>query len=71
MRLKIKFKDTEKTRLLIATKGYSLPALSRKIGMCGAFLAASLNRNAISPKPAYLLAEKLEVNYNELFEVIK
>lgn len=70
MRLKIKFKDTEKTRLLIATKGYTLAALSRKIGMCGGYLTTSLRVNTISPKPAYVLAEILKADYNELFEVI-
>lgn len=71
MKLKIKFKDAERTRLLIATKGYTLTALSRKIGMCGGFLTTSLRNNIISPKPAYVLAEILKVDYNELFEVIK
>ncbi len=71
MKLMIKFKDIEKARFLIATKGYTLSALSRKIGMCGGYLTTSLRINSISPRPAYELTEILKVDYNELFEVIK
>lgn len=69
--MKIIYKDKERFKNLIFKNGYNPSSLSLAIGMHRQYISQSLRNETIGARPAKEIADKLQVRYEELFEIIE
>lgn len=65
MLIKIK---ADELRSVAKSKKISLADLSLEIGMCKNFISSAINKQTLSEQPSIKIAQKLGVDWNEIFE---
>lgn len=69
--MKVQLKDNQKFRTLLVLKGFTQRSFGRSIGVSESYASQIINgtRNP-GPKIAKKIADKLEVEFNDIFLVI-